>query len=157
MLARQWEMISSGVASAPVAQHDDGVHRLAPDVAGDADHGDLRHRRVRRDRVLDLDRVDVLAAGHDHVLDPIDQVEIAVLVEVAGVAGVVPAAAERLLGRVLLVPVLDHVVAAARADLAVLSRRQQVAGLVLDRERDPGQRMADRAQQLAALAMILGA
>ena len=92
-------MISASVTVAPVLQHDDRVHGFAPHVVRDADHRDLRDRRVRRDRVLDLDGVHVLAAGDDHVLHPIDEEEVALLVEVAGVAGVVPAAAERLGGR----------------------------------------------------------
>ena len=76
-------------------EHDDRVDLLTPCRVGDADHGDLLDRRVGRDRVLDLDRVDVLAAGDDHVLDPVDEVDVAVGVEVALVAGVVPAVAER--------------------------------------------------------------
>ena len=99
-------MISSSVTVAPGAEHDDRVHRLAPLLRRDADHRDLRDRRVRRDRVLDLDGVHVLAAGDDHVLHPVDEEQVAVGVEVAGVAGVVPAAAERVGGRLGLVPVL---------------------------------------------------
>ena len=38
--------------------------------------------------ILDLARVDVLAAGHDRVLEPVDDVEVALLREGADVAGV---------------------------------------------------------------------
>src|SRR5262245_64996157 len=47
-----------------------------------------------------LFRSHVLAAGDDHVLHTVDEEEVAVLVEVPRVTGVVPAAAERLRGRV---------------------------------------------------------
>ena len=56
-------------------------------------------RRMAGERVLDLGRVDVLAAGDDHVLHPVDEEEVPVVVEVAGVARVVPAVAEGVLGR----------------------------------------------------------
>ena len=74
-------------------QHDDRVHLLAPHRVRDADDGDLRDGGVGRDRVLDLDGVHVLAAGDDHVVQPVDEVDVAVGVDVADVAGVVPAAA----------------------------------------------------------------
>ncbi len=48
---------------------DDRDDPLAPALVGHADHRDLAHSRVRREDVLDLERVDVLAAGDDHVVD----------------------------------------------------------------------------------------
>src|SRR4029077_20625598 len=65
--------------------------------------------------------IDVLAAGHDHVLGPVDQEHEALLVLVAEVAGAVPAVDEggrRLFG---LVPVARHHVGAADDDLADLT------------------------------------
>ena len=47
------------------------------------------------EHVLDLGRVHVLAAGHDHVLDPVVQEQEAVVVAVAGVAGLEPAVGRR--------------------------------------------------------------
>ena len=44
-------------------------------------------------RVLDLLRVNILAAGDDHVVDPAEHPEIAILVHPAQVAGEVPAVA----------------------------------------------------------------
>ena len=67
-----------------------------------ADRG-LGDRGMQQDRLLDHARVDVEAAVQDQVLDPVDQVDVAVLVDVADVAGVQAAAAQRLgglLGRV---------------------------------------------------------
>src|SRR5271170_6800256 len=68
----------------------EGVDGLAPLFAGDADHRALRHRRMLRDHVLDFHRIDVLAAGNDHVFDAVDQIDIAFLIHVAAVAGVHP-------------------------------------------------------------------
>ena len=66
----------------PVRHHERG-DQLAPLAVRDADHRDLPDRRVRHQRVLDLDGGDVLAAGDDHVLLPVGDHEVALLVEVA--------------------------------------------------------------------------
>ena len=55
------------------------MHRLAPAFAWDADHRALRDRGKLRHHVLDLGRIHVLAAGHDHVLDAVDDVDEPVL------------------------------------------------------------------------------
>ena len=66
------------------------------DVVGPADDGGLEHAVVAVERGLDLLRVDVLAAADDHVLDAVDDPQVAVLVEDADVAGVQPAVDDRL-------------------------------------------------------------
>ena len=57
---------------------------------------DLADTGTPRQHVLHLERVDVLAARDDHVVDPSVDPEVAVLVQVARVARVVPAVADRL-------------------------------------------------------------
>jgi hypothetical protein len=52
----------------------------------DADHRDLVDRGMLGEGLLDLDRIDALAAADDHVFDPVGEEQIAVLVEVAAVA-----------------------------------------------------------------------
>jgi hypothetical protein len=76
------------------------------------------------EHVLDLERMDVLAAGDDHVVDATLDPEVAVLVDPAGVAGVVPAVPNRLLVGVRTVPVADEslVRGEVNCDLAVLDR-----------------------------------
>ena len=64
-------------------------------LVGEADHRDLEHGRVQRQAALDLDRRDVLAAGDDHVVDAAGDEQIAVWIDKAGVAGEVPAVAQR--------------------------------------------------------------
>ena len=52
-------------------QRDGRTRRPArPTVVGDADHGDVGDIRMREQQVLDLARIDVLAAADDHVLEP---------------------------------------------------------------------------------------
>ena len=55
-----------------------------------ADDGDLGDGRVLRQRLLDLDGIHVLAAADDHVLDPVGEEQVALVVEVAAVAGPQP-------------------------------------------------------------------
>ena len=62
-----------------------------PPVGGDAGDVRLEHVGVRHERGLDLGRRDVGAAGRlDHLAEATGEVEPAVVVEVAGVAGAVP-------------------------------------------------------------------
>src|SRR4029077_16310810 len=74
--------------------HDDGMHPLAPALVGHADHRDFGHALHQRDRILDLGRIDVLAARDDHVLEAIDDIDEAFLVHGGPVARVVPAVLE---------------------------------------------------------------
>ena len=85
---------------------------------GHADHGDVGDRRVAHQHVLHLGGIDVLAPGHDHVLDPVVDVEVAVGVEVADVAGTEPPVlVDRLARRLRVVPVALHHLLAAHEDL----------------------------------------
>ena len=64
---------------------------------------------VRAERVLHLDRRDVLAPADDHVLLAVGDGEVALVVEAAAVAGVEPAVDDRVGGRLGLLPVaLEH-------------------------------------------------
>ena len=104
-----------------------------------------RDPRVPGEHVLDLGAVDVLAAGDDHVLLAVDDVDEALFVHPAQIAGVEPAAGERLRGRLGLVPVAGHQRRAAVDDLADLARRDVVHVVVDDPRLDVGDRLADRA------------
>ncbi len=59
-------------------------------VGGCADHGAFEDRRVGGEGVLDLLGIQVFSAPDDHVLDAVDQGEVAVVVEPSDVAGVQP-------------------------------------------------------------------
>ena len=120
-------------------QDDDRLHRFAPGVVGDADHRRVGDRRMTEERVLDLGRIDVLAAGHDHVLHPVIDEDVALLVHVGGVAGAHPAVADRGGGRVGLVPVALHHDMGADQDFPDRASRRLLAVGRDDLELDPGQ------------------
>ena len=81
---------------------------------------------------LDLDRVHVLAAGDDHVLEPVLDEDVAAVVDPADVAGAEPAVlGDRLRGRLRLVVVALHQLRCAEPQFALLA-----AGDVLQRVRD---------------------
>ena len=89
--------------------------------------------RVGVEELLDLARVDVLAAADDHVLDPAGDVDVAVAVHHPEVAGVHPAGpVDRLGGLLRLVPVAEHHRVAAGAQLAGLAAGQRQPGLRVD-------------------------
>ena len=93
----------------------------------DADDRRLGDVGVLVERSLDLGGVDVLAAADDDVLQPVDHVQVAVVVEPAEIAGVEPAVGEGLGGllRQVEVPADDR--RALQPDLADLARRQRLA------------------------------
>lgn len=78
------------------AGDDDGGDGLDPLVVGEADDGGLGDGGVGVEGVLDLAGGDEDSAGVDDVLEPVDDGEVALLVADGEVAGVEPAAAERL-------------------------------------------------------------
>ncbi len=79
-----------------VADADDRADLLAEPFVGHADDRGFGDVRVLVQRGFDLGGVDVLAAADDDVLQAVDDVEVAVGVETAEVAGVEPAVGERL-------------------------------------------------------------
>ena len=138
-------------------ENDDGMHSLAPLVAWDPDHRDLGHGRMRGDGVLHLDGVHVLSAGDDHVLHPVGQVQEAVFVDEAHVAGAIPAVAHDRFSLRRLLPVFAHEVSASGAHLPRLSSRECVAERIGDAKLDTEQRPARGRQRITAPAVILGA
>ena len=71
--------------------HDVRLADLAHPLVGHADDRDVVDAVEPHQRLLDLGRVDVEAAGDVHVLEPVGDGQVAVLVEGADVAGVQPA------------------------------------------------------------------
>uniref|UniRef100_A0A0N4Z3R1 Transcriptional regulator n=1 Tax=Parastrongyloides trichosuri TaxID=131310 RepID=A0A0N4Z3R1_PARTI len=110
------------------AQHHQRLDRLAPAVVGHADHGGLGHGRMLEQGALDLSGIDVLAAGHDHVLDAVANIEIALGVQAARVAAAEPAVGVQRRPRFVLgAPIAQHGPRRANGDLARLARRQTLA------------------------------
>src|SRR4029453_13285767 len=86
-------------------QHDEGLDQLAALGVGLADHRRLGHRRVLNQGRLDLEGADAGGGRGDHVVVAGDEPEVAVLVDIGAVAGVVEVAPEGGGGRLGCVPV----------------------------------------------------
>jgi hypothetical protein len=111
-------------------------------TVGKTDHRQLLDVRTVFVEILDLVGIDVLAVGvDDDVLAAPDDVEVALFVEAAEVAGVEPAIADGVRGGLFVLPVPRHHVLAAGDDLA----DARVVG-VGDLDLDASQRLAHRAR-----------
>ena len=86
---------------------DDRLDLLAPVVVGDAEDRGVGDRGVREQHALDLGRIDVDAAGDDHVGLAVAEEQVAVVVEVADVADGEEAGPAVGLGLVLVLEVLE--------------------------------------------------
>src|ERR1700693_340740 len=81
-------------ASAALPDHQ-ACDALTPEIVGQSEHRAVSDAGVFQENLLDLRGMDVLAAGHDHVLLAAADGQIAFLVEASEVAGMDPAVAER--------------------------------------------------------------
>src|SRR5215470_7473541 len=68
-------------------QLDEGLWRLSAVFILNTDHRNFLDRRMLVDGLLKYARIDIEAAAQQHVLGAIDDVDVAILVHVAGVAG----------------------------------------------------------------------
>ena len=117
------------------------VHRVsAPDDRGLGDLGEPV------DHGLDLTGVDVLAASDDHVLGPVDENQVAVLVEPPDVTGVQPAVDDGFRGLLGPVEIAPHDVGALDHDLTGLAVGHRVARRVDQPDRLAGQGQAHRSR-----------
>ena len=115
--ARAVDLLRAGAGTTKATTASPSAHRAG------------RRPRPRRPRwiraaPLRLRRADVLAAADDHVLEPAVDLQPTVGVEVAGVARVEPAAAERTFGGRVVAPVAAHQLRAAHQHLAAAALRQ---------------------------------
>ncbi len=102
------------------------------------------------EHALDLGRVDVLAARYDHVLHPVVDVEEAVGIEIAGVAGVEPTVADALRIGLVALPVPLHHQRAADQDLPDFVGGALFAGRTDDAQVAAEYRLAAGAEARAA-------
>src|ERR1700738_1664266 len=103
------------------AQNDNGLARLAAIGIGNADYDCLGDSRMGINRAFNVGGIDIVAAGDDHVLEAIDDEQIAVLVEIADIAGPKEPIDHRTLGLVLAVPVALRDLRTGNDDLAALT------------------------------------
>src|SRR5262249_8857518 len=120
--------VGFGDALARLAHDKRRDHLVAPRVGYAGDAGEL-DRRMRHQGLLDLDRRDVDAGGLDHLLDAAAEVEAALLIEHAEVAGdEITVRVERGAVLVLVFIITDGDVA-VDADLADFAGRERPAAL----------------------------
>src|SRR5262249_8369439 len=102
---------------------DEGGNDLAPALVRDPDHGHLGDRGMQRQAALDLDRRDILPTADDHVVDAAADEEIAISIEISGIASEIPAAAQRLGVRVRPPPIAfeGFIALKQRDDLALFA------------------------------------
>src|SRR5207244_4278619 len=94
-----------------------------------ADHLYVGDVRVGVEELLDLARVDVLSAADDHVLDPADDVHVAVGAHHREIPGVhPPGLVDRLGGLRRLIPVAEHHRVPAGAQLPWFAARHYQSG-----------------------------
>src|SRR6266849_49495 len=138
------------------SQYEHGMNLFAANLVETADDGSGLDTRVLEQYVLDLARVDVLAAANDHVLLAVDEEVVAVLVDVADVSGVQPSAAKCLGSCLRIAEIAQHDVRAAEADLAELALRDLVVLGVDHRDVLAADRRADGADLPRAPESIQG-
>ena len=114
-------------------QDDPGAHLLAETLVRHAEDLDVLNVVMAQQEFLDLARIDVLAAADQHVLDPADDLAIALGVDGGQVAGVHPALGVDRLARALQVaPVAAHHQVAAGAQFAPFADRQRPSVVGID-------------------------
>src|SRR5215469_17096456 len=122
------------------------LHRLTPVVIRNSDDGAFVNVRQRHDRGLDFRTIDIEAAGDDHVFLSVHDVNVAVFIQIADIARMVPAMRadfRRGLGQ-LVVTVTNK--GSAHDDLAALARRQNFARVIHDGKTDSRRRLATTRQ-----------
>src|SRR5437763_985619 len=75
-------------------QYDEGLDRFTPPLVRHTNDGDVSDIRVSVQGTFDLGGVDVLAAGNDHVLQAIVDIQITFFVQEPGIAGMQPTVPE---------------------------------------------------------------
>jgi len=66
-------------------RNDDGVNDFTPPIVGDTNYRTLQDPGASFNDRLDLTRVDIHTSRYDHVLFPIANVEVTILIEVCDV------------------------------------------------------------------------
>jgi PAS domain S-box-containing protein len=138
------EVFQRDAAAGP--ERHEGHRLLAEDGIRAPDDRGFEHGGVGVKNVLDFLGVDVLPAPDDQVLDPVDQGEVAVVVEPADIARVQPATAQYLSGFLWPAQVAAHDIGSADDDLARLPGGQKLACRVDHADLDARQRQPDAAR-----------
>src|SRR5579884_142184 len=122
---------------------DDGEDSLTPFPVRYPDERGVLDLWMLAQQLLDFDRVDLLAAADDHILEPSRDDHVAIVVVAAEIARMQPAADHCLAGPLGHAPVAVHQRRSARDDLADLARSHVASVGVDDPELDERVRLAD--------------
>ena len=114
------------------AKHDKRKYVLAQFWMRHGEHRRLLHGGMLDKDVFDLDRSDLVAAAHDHVLHPVDMVEVTFRIHISEIAGVKPSASECFRGRFGIAMIATHDTWPSNKDLPSFARFDVTVGLVGD-------------------------
>ena len=84
------EFVGDGLL--PFLQDNQGLDPLAPFFVGNTDDGRLCNSRMAVEDILDFLGVYIFTAALDHILQPVDIIEITLLIQFTYIAGVLPPA-----------------------------------------------------------------
>src|SRR6185437_4324112 len=137
-------------------RYDDGLHRFAPFFVRHANHGYVGNIGMAIDRAFDFRRIDVFRASDDHVFHAVVNVDIAVFIQIARIAGAKPAVLVDGLRRGFRqIPITCHIPRRASCDLAHLSWRQLVSGFVEHRHFHTRQRLTSRTHPWVSVHVVI--
>ncbi len=118
----------------PRPKHYGGGNLLAKAMVGDCKRDRLRHRGMGAQDLVNLARRNLLAAAIDHLLETPGDEQVAVRIDGALVAGAKPSVDERRPIRFRILRVTRRHARSAQNDFADFTGREQIAGLVHQRD-----------------------
>src|SRR5712691_3821118 len=114
-------------------EHDERLWHLTRLLIGAGNHGRVGDRGMRQQDRLQFRGRHLVTLVLDQLLEPIDDIEVAIVVRMADVSGMQPAiAVEDLLGRGAIVQVALHDLRSANPDLTVGARAERGSGCDVD-------------------------
>ncbi len=137
-------------------QDDRGSHQFAFDGVGRTIHGGFSYRRVPVQRLFHFGRPHLEARHVDHVLQPIHDEDIALLVHRADVPGVEPPVTQGVRRVVGFAPITLHHTGSADDDFAPLAQRQIVIVRVHDLQFEILDRGPDAPELVAEVVIVTG-
>src|SRR5271156_4114480 len=116
--------------------HDASSHEFAPLWIRYAKDCCFTNRRVLVDDGLNLARIDIFAAGDDHVLETIQDIKVPIWISVAEISRAKETIPERLLGFFRIIPIAAHDIRASRHQFAMTPGFKFLSRLVHDPQVD---------------------
>src|SRR4051812_1834380 len=137
--------------------HNAGRDELAPLWVGYAEDRRFENRRMLVNDGFDLAGVNVFAARNDHVLQAVENVEIAVGIAIADVSRTEHSVLERAARFLRTIPVAAHDIGAAGHQFTLVPRSELSSGSIHDPQVDAGTGPATGRQPRLCVLMVLQA